>query len=198
LPGTTGNGCRDIVKWIYDEKTKKGDVSQVYSLDNMYVVVVLKDIYEEGYKTLEQVKEYAEAMAKQEKKIDMLAELLKKSLAETASITKIAEKYETEVAEATISFGDRYFSRFGPENKVIGQIFAQKDTKTAVYKGDYGVYVVKINKFETPTIDIENSKSASDMYIQQNTMMYQNRVAREGVKALKKLYKIVDNRFHTF
>jgi peptidyl-prolyl cis-trans isomerase D len=204
LPGTTGSGCRDIIKWIYDEKTKKGDVSVVYQLENMYVVVVVKDICKEGYKTLEneQVKEYAEAMAKHDKKAEMMEELIKKAVAENPSIAKIAEKYNAEADSVTVSFGDRYFSRFGPEGKVVGRIFAQKDAKTDVYKGDMGIYVVKINKFETPATDIESSNTASDMYVQQSKMMYQNRVSgqegRASKAALKKLYKIEDNRFHSF
>jgi hypothetical protein len=166
----------------------------------MYVVVVVKDICKEGYKTLEneQVKEYAEAMAKHDKKAEMMEELIKQAVAENPSIAKIAEKYNTEVDSVTVSFGDRYFSHFGPEGKVVGRIFAQKDAKTDVYKGDMGVYVVKINKFETPATDIESSNTQSDTYIQQSKMMYQNRVSNGGVKALKKLYKIEDNRFHSF
>ena len=197
LPGTSGNGSREIIKWIYDEKTKKGDVSVVYSLNDMYVVVVVKDIYPEGYKTLEneQVKDYAERMAKRDKKAEMLEEMLKKSVTGNTSMTKIAEQHTTEVEEATVSFADRNFSRFGPEGKVIGQVFAQKDTKTGVYKGDMGVYVVKINKFDIPALDVENS---NDMFAQQNAMMYQNRVFNSGSKTLKKMYKVVDNRFKVF
>jgi len=203
LPGTNGNGCREIIKWIYDEKTNKGDVSQ-YALDNMFVVVVLKDIYPEGYKTLEneQVKSTAEMMAKRDKKLEMLEEMLKKTLSEQSSMTKIAAKYETEVDTATVSFADRNLSRFGPEGKMIGQIFAQRDAKTAVYKGEMGVYVVKINKFDMPTLDIESSNLSENMYIQQNARMYQDRILNPQnstvTKSLKKLYKIEDNRYIVF
>ena len=200
LPGTSGSGCRDIVKWIYDDKTKKEDVSMVYALENMYVVVVVKDIYPEGYKTLEneQIKEYVEMMVKRDKKAEMLEKMLTKSLTEKGAITKVAEKYETTVDSATVSFGDRNFSRFGPESKLIGKIFAQKDTKTNVYKGEMGVYVVKINKFDIPKMGIENSNTNNDFYAQQNAMMYQNRVFNSGSRILKKLYKIEDHRFKVF
>jgi peptidyl-prolyl cis-trans isomerase D len=200
VAGTSGSTCRDIIKWIYAEDTKKGNVSIVYSLENMYVIVVLKDIYEKGYRTLEneQMKEYAETMAKHDKKLKMLEDMLKKSLAEKKSITAIAEKYGTQVDSTTISFGDRYFSRFGPENKVMGKIFAQKETKMDVYKGENGVYAVKINKFDMPAIDAENNNS--DMYIQQAAMMYQNRISYNNgaSKALRKLYNIEDNRSEVF
>jgi peptidyl-prolyl cis-trans isomerase D len=200
LPGTSGNSSREIIKWVYDEETKKGDVSKIYSLENMYVVVAVKDFLPEGYITLEneQVKQYAEAMVKRDKKAEMLEAMLKKSLSSSASITKIAEKYSTMVDTSVISFADRNFSHFGPEGKMIGKIFAQKDTKIGVYKGDQGVYVVKINKFDTPTLDIENSNISDNMYVQQSSYMYQNRIFRDGTKALKKLYKIEDNRYRVF
>ena len=198
LPGTSGNGCREIIKWIYDEETKKGNVSQVYILENMYVVVVVKDIVSEGYRTLENEKEYVEMMAKHDKKAEILEEMVKKSLSGNASITKIAEKYNTVVDTSVISFASRNFSHFGPESKMIGKIFAQKDTKTNVYRGDMGVYVVKINKFDTPTLDIESSSINDDMYIQQSTMMYQDRVFRNGTAALKKMYKVEDNRYRVY
>ncbi|MCL2131872.1 MAG: SurA N-terminal domain-containing protein [Lentimicrobiaceae bacterium] len=200
LPGTSGNGSREIIKWIYDENTKKEDVSAVQSLGGMYVVVVVKDIYEKGYKPLEneRVKQEAEAMVKRDKKAEMLEKMLEKSVAEKKSIAKIAEKYEKEAETAVVSFSDWNFSRFGPESKVIGQIFAQKDAGTKIYKGDMGVYVVKINKFDIPTMDIEASNASSDMYVQQNTMMYQRRVFQNGAQALKKMYKIEDNRYKSF
>jgi len=200
LPGTGGSNCREPIKWIYDDKTQKGDVSQ-YPLENMYVVVVVKDIYLKGYKTLdnEQVKATAEMMAKNDKKAEMLEEILKKSLSESASIAKIAEKYNTEVETAIVSFADRNFSRFGPESKIIGQIFAQKEANTAVYKGEMGVYAVKINKFDIPTIDIESSAANDDMYVRQAAMRYQDRILNGGgTRALKKMYKIEDNRYKIF
>jgi peptidyl-prolyl cis-trans isomerase D len=200
LPGTNAGGsrCRDIVKWIYDEKTKKGDVSTVYALENMYVIVVVKDIYEKGYQSLEneQVKGYAEAMAKRDKKAEILEEMLKKSLAENGSISKVAKKQDTEVDTFTVAFGDRNFYRFGPEGKVIGRVFAQKDAKTNVYKGDMGVYVVKISRFVPPVLDIESGDN--DMYVQQNAMMYERNVSSNGTKILRKLYKIEDHRSEVF
>ena len=198
VQGTSGSGCRDIVKWIYDKNTEKGNVSSVYSLENMYVVVALKDIYEKGYKSMEQVREYAEMMAKRDKKAEMLAEMLNKSFSEQKSVEKVAEKYNTEAATATVSFGDRNFSHFGPDVKVIGSVFAQKEAKTDVYKGDMGVYLVKINKFETPAVNVENNNS--EMFAQQAVMMFQNRIAynNSASKALRKLYKIEDNRSEVF
>jgi hypothetical protein len=163
----------------------------------MYVVAVVKDIYPEGYRTLENedVKSHAEMMAKRDKKAELLEKMLRKSLSETGSLAKTAEKYNTEMEPATVIFGDRNFYRFGPESKVIGQIFAQKDAKLDVYKGETGVYAVKIIKFDLPKLDVEDA--GNNMYLQQSAMMYQRHVSN-GAKTLKKLYKIEDNRYKTF
>lgn len=199
LPGTNGGNVREVIHWIYDEKTKKGDVSQ-YSLDDMYVVVVLKDILKEGYQTLdnEQVREYVEVMAKRDKKAEMMEEILRKSLSENNSIAKIAEKHQAMFETSTITFADRNLSRFGPESKIIGQIFGQKEGIN-IYKGDMGVYVIKINKFDMPTIDVANSgDEQGNMFAWQSEMMYQRRVFDQSSKALKKMYKIEDNRYKRF
>ena len=195
LPGVNVTS-RDIVHWIYDKNTKKGDVSSVFSTEGAYVVVALKGIYPEGYMSLEQeqVKTYCETMAKRDKKAAKLEEMLNKDLKSGSSLQTIAGKYKAENEQATIAYSDRNFSHFGPEDKVIGQLMGGQVGSTKVYVGDMGVYVIKINKIDIPSMDVNAHDENEDMLVQQYQMMMQSRVQNQTTPALKKMVKIKDNR----
>ena len=60
VPGLDASSSRDVVRWAYDKDTKKGDVSNVFSYENKFVVSALKDIYPAGYAPLEgNLRQYA-------------------------------------------------------------------------------------------------------------------------------------------
>jgi peptidyl-prolyl cis-trans isomerase D len=197
LPGIPEEG-REIIRWIFDEKTKKGSVSQVFALEKMYVVVALKDIYPKGYRTLEQeqIKTQIETIVKRDKKAEKLEDILKQALAKNETLSTIATNNNTTTNPLSITFADRNFGYYGPEPKVIGKIFAQSSAeKIEILKGDMGVYAVKINKIDIPALDANLTNSNVDMIIQQNKNMYQERVMNSGTRSLRKMYDIEDNRY---
>ena len=198
LPGIQEGG-REIIRWIYDENTEKGNVSNVFSLENAYVVVVLKDIYPEGYMSLEQemIRNQMESMVKRDKKAEILEDVLNKQIAQHKTLQVISEYNELELNTLTIAFADRNFGYYGPEMKLIGKIFGKGNAGTIeVMKGDMGVYALKINKFDIPTLESAGNENVN-MMMQQYKMMYQNRVANGGTQILRKMYKIKDNRYKT-
>jgi peptidyl-prolyl cis-trans isomerase D len=200
LPGITEGG-RDIIRWIFDEKTEKGNVSQVFSLEKMYVVVAVKDIYPKGYKSLEheQVRTQVEAIVKRDKKAEKLEEILKQALSKNESLSTIATNNNTTANTITVAFSDRNFGYYGPESKVIGKIFAQSSTgKTEILRGEMGVYAVKINKIDIPTLEAELTNNNVSMIIQQNQRMYQGKIRNgDGTRALRKMFTIKDHREKT-
>ena len=142
----------------------------------------------------EQVKTYCETMAKRDKKAAKLEEMLNKDLKSGSSLQTIAGKYKAENEQATIAYSDRNFSHFGPEDKVIGQLMGGQVGSTKVYVGDMGVYVIKINKIDIPSMDVNAHDENEDMLVQQYQMMMQSRVQNQTTPALKKMVKIKDNR----
>jgi len=200
LPGIREGG-REIVRWIFDEKTKKGTVSSVFSLDNAYVVVVLKDIYPEGYMTLEQemVRNHIEMLVKRDKKAEILENVFKEQISKLKTLDAISEYNEIKNNTLTISFADRNFGYYGPELKLIGKLFGQASIgKIEIMKGDMGVYAIKVNKIDVPSLETASTNSDYiNMMIQQGKMMYQNRVSNNGTQLLRKMYKIKDNRYKT-
>jgi peptidyl-prolyl cis-trans isomerase D len=140
--------AREIVRWIYNKETKKGDVApEVFELSDMFLVVGLKDIKEKGVLTLEQVKPYIENMVRMEKKAEILMKKAEGLIATDKTIDAIALKANTEVdSAANISFGDPYFVQAGPEMRVIGTLSAAN--KTGIQKpikGYNGIYIVEID-----------------------------------------------------
>ncbi len=199
LPGITSSN-RDIIRWIYDDKTKEGNVSSVFSTGEAFVVVVLKNILPEGYTSLkqEQFKSYCENMAKRDKKANLLETELNQAIKSGNKLETLATKYNTNVEQATIAFGDRNFSHYGPEDKLIGKLLGQKANTTQVYTGEMGVYVITINKVDVPTIDVKTDDESLNSIAQQQSMMWQNRIQSSLTNTLKKMVKVEDNRALVF
>lgn len=199
IPGISAN-AREIVRWAYEENTKKGAVSNVFHIDNAFVVVTLKSIYPKGHMDLEQVKTFVETMVKRDKKAEKLTGLLNTTLSKTKDLYKVAAEYKTTVDTVSVSFADHNFGHYGPEAGLIGKIFAQKKlNETTLLKGDMGMYVVKIQNIASPSslkVDEEQANTIN-MYQQQQSMMYQNQV-QNSIQKLRKLYKVEDNRYKVF
>lgn len=143
--------AREIVRWAFNEDTKKGDVSpEVYDLSGeMFVVVGVKDIKEKGNLTLEQVKPYIENQVRIEKKAEVLMKKAQTLISTDKTLDAIAIKANTKVdTAANVSFGDPYFVQAGPEMRVLGSLAAA--TKTGIQKpvkGYNGVYILEIDSF---------------------------------------------------
>ena len=73
-------------------------------------------------------------------------------------------------------------------------MLGQKQGTTQVYGGEMGVYVVKVNKVDVPTVDVKTDTETINMMSQQQSMMFQNRVQQTLTPSLRKMVKVVDNR----
>jgi peptidyl-prolyl cis-trans isomerase D len=200
IPGITSN-AREIIRWAFDEETEKGNVSNVFHLDDIFVVATLKSIYPEGNMDLEQVRTFVETMVKRDKKAEKLSSLLTASMAKSKNLQTIASQYKSTVDTVMVTFNDRNFGHYGPEPGLIGKIFAQKpQSGIQLMKGDMGMYVINVVDVKIPSslqMDDNQSKN-TEMQQQQQSMMYQNKVQNSSMPALKKVYKIVDNRYKVF
>lgn len=147
--------AREIVRWAFNEDTKKGDVApEVYELPDMFIVVGLKDIKEKGILPLEQVKPYIENMVRMEKKAEVLIKKAQGLIASDKTIDAIALKIGTKVdTAANVSFGDPYFVQAGPEMRVLGTLASVK--KTGIQKpikGYNGIYILEVDSISKKAI----------------------------------------------
>jgi hypothetical protein len=128
-----------------------------------------------------------------------LEEVFKEQLSKHKTLDAVSEYNEIEKNTFTISFADRNFGYYGPEMKLIGKLFGQASIgKIEIMKGDMGVYAIKINKIDLPSLETASTNNDYiNMMVTQNKMMYQNRVTNSGTQLLRKMYKVKDSRDKT-
>jgi peptidyl-prolyl cis-trans isomerase D len=182
-----GSKVREIVKWAYKEETALGSISEVFDLDDAYIVALLRDKQEKGDAKLEDVKEMVTARVREELKAKMIIE----KLADTsASLDDIAKKYGQGASVFTqedINVFTLSLNGTGSATQTIGRACAlPKGSKTKAYKDDNGVLILEvINTEEAPKIADHNT------YRDQLTQRRSNG-AQKYMKTIKKLTKTED------
>lgn len=149
------SNARSIVQWAFNEDTKVGDVAdQVYECDGMFVVVALKDVFQKGYATLEQVRPMIEQPVRIEKKAEVLMARASEAVKAAQDINSIAMKLNATIDTIdSVSFNDYYLARYGMEPKVQAAIAASKGGMVGPVKGASGVYMVQVDSKAPATID---------------------------------------------
>jgi peptidyl-prolyl cis-trans isomerase D len=193
IPGI--ENARELVRWAFNEDTKKNDISkQVFEFDNKFVVAVVKEVREKGIAKLEQIKPRLEFVVKREKKAAMLMEKLNTALASTKDLYQLAAKFNTQVdTVGNLTFTGYNLGRRGYEPEVIGSIFAMKKAAVSkALKGNMGVYVVIVD-------DIVKAPAAVDYTMVRMQMQgtYQQRLG-DITKIIQDKAKIEDNRLFFF
>ncbi len=188
LPGL--ENAREVVRWAFDDKRELGDVSNVFDLENRYIVVILKQVREKGTPTLEQLKEFIEPLVKREKKAEKLIAEINNQVKTKADLEKNYPALAMNVDTADITMGANALPGFGKEDEVIGTIFTLKDGQMSKpIKGNQAVYVVIVDKM---------AKAApKDDYTPEKKMLsnaFITRSQREINEALKKRADIEDQR----
>ena len=109
---------REIVRWAFNDDTKIGDISNVFELENMYVVAVLTKIVPEGYIPYEDLIERNAIQIRKEKKGEILAE---KAKAYGTDYQKMIDELGGEkTAVDNITMEGRGYGSFGVEEKIGG------------------------------------------------------------------------------
>jgi parvulin-like peptidyl-prolyl isomerase len=179
---------RIIIQWAYKETTQKGSVSQVYDIDNSFVVAMLRDKREKGVATLEQVKANIKPLVMREKKAEIIIDKINK--ANPTNLNQVAALYNATIDTTETTFYGYNLLNYGPELTVIGAAMAMKQGELSKpIKGNAGVYVVLVNEIVEPP-ELPNY----NMIVMQMANGFNSRVRYELFNALKESADIVDNR----
>ncbi|NLU96420.1 peptidylprolyl isomerase [Chitinophaga sp. Ak27] len=156
--------ARELVRWAYE--AKKGDVSNVFTFDDKYVVAVLTSTREEGTAPLDDVRPQVEAEVKKHKK----AEQIMAKLQTPASLDAAAKTTNQPVLKAEgVSFGTPFIASLGFEPRVAGAAFNKKwgtNAVSAPIEGNAGVYVIKVDSFAPSTQPAQDVASQQAAYEQ--------------------------------
>lgn len=188
LPGLPN--AREIIRWAFDSKTEKGDISHVFDLDGRFIVARLKEVRKKGNPTLEQSKEFIEPLVKRDKKAVKMIETINKEIKSKADLERLYPALAMKLDTVNVSFGATTLPGFGKEDEVVGKTFALNEGEMSQpIKGNQAVYVVILDKV-TPA-------SPKDDYTSEKRMItgaFSTRAQREVNEALKKKADLKDNR----
>jgi peptidyl-prolyl cis-trans isomerase D len=182
---------REVVKWMYNEKTKTGDVSDAFELGNKFVVVALTEIRTKGIPPLDAVRDLVEPKAKERKKAEQFVEQFNKVMSGEKKFENIAILVEQQVKDMEdLTFNTPSLQGMGREDEFTGTVVTMKAGQVSKpIIGRSGVFVVTVEKVkEAPeTKDYNNIKA-------QSASTMQSRVDYEVFDALKDNAKIVDKK----
>ena len=180
---------RQIVRWAFDDKTKKGDVSSIFELDNMFVVAALTDVVPEGYAPMEKVLEQSKYQILNRKKGEMAVEKMTACGNDYDRMVKELGAEEATVSDVNIE--SRVLSNFGVEADIVGTIMGMKEGEVVgPIAGNSSAFIIKNVKVQPA----EATTDYSNIY-REKTSQFNNKVLNNGVyNALRNNAKIEDNR----
>ena len=185
---------REIVRWAFDSKTKKGDVSdKVFELDNMFVVAALTGIVNEGYAPLDVVAEQSKYQILNKKKGEMAVDKMKACGNDVNRMVNELGAESTSVSDITID--SRVLGNFGVEADIVGTLLGMKEgEEVGPIAGNSSAFIIKNVKFTQPA----TTNDFSDI-IREKTSQFTNKVLNNGVyNALRNNAKIKDNRTEVY
>ncbi|MCM1107712.1 MAG: SurA N-terminal domain-containing protein [Clostridium sp.] len=184
----------EALRWIFNEDTKKGDISGLYECGNndCMLVVVLTDIHEKGYLKAEDVKEFLTSEVIKDKK----ATLLKDQLAKTKSVAEAGNINGAKVDTIKhITFNSPAFIRaIGASEPILsGAVSASaKGAYKAGVKGNSGVYAFQVLSQNKSNEQFDSKKEEEQLAGQQLN------AARNFIMELRQKADIEDNRYLFF
>jgi len=107
---------REIVKWV--NQAKKGDVSEIFEINNSLVVCYLLESRDEGFVPLNTLIEEISSIVMMQKKYDHVKKLYNNQVLENIAISN-----STTVQSAKSNFSSTSITGIGFEPKLIGKIF---------------------------------------------------------------------------
>ncbi|MBN7809898.1 SurA N-terminal domain-containing protein [Algoriphagus sp. H41] len=181
--------AREVIIWAFSEASQ-GEVSEVYELNNSYVVATLVSKKEEGEAKLDDVREQVEQQVRNDKKAAMIAEKLagKTTLEEMKAVFTDAAINEI----PDLKLNSSVIAGIGFAPKAIGSIFGlgASGQITKPIQEDIGVVVGRLNTL-TPAAEVGDYTA----YQSQLTMAGGQRMTYTIMMALQDLADVKDFRY---
>lgn len=192
LPGI--ENAREMVRWLYDENTKKGDVSHVFVFQDKYIVAKVAAIREKGYADIEDVKDRIQPIVLKNKKAEILISELEKDLNSLKDLSSIASKYNIDLDTVNnVSFASFSIPGHGIEPKInaVASTIGKGKTSKPI-KGNNGVYVIKVlDEYAAPE---KTDFTAEQLNLMRNMASQTYRI----FESLEKKANVIDKRAKFF
>jgi peptidyl-prolyl cis-trans isomerase D len=189
MTGIPGTG--DVVKWCYNDKTKKGEYSDVLVSDNFLIVAKMSKIKEEGTSDLEDVKDKVKEFVINEKKADKIKAKIEVALKGSKNIDEVASKLNIVAYPINqLNFVSNSIAYTGNDFSLVGYAFGLKlKTLSRPIVGQNGVHLLYIEDIKKPQMP-ENLKSRQETLYSSK----KQQAVSQSFEALKKAANVQDNR----
>lgn len=188
LTGVFGN-ARSIVQWAF--KAKEGEVSDPFSIDDSYYVVMLVNKNEKGLPKISDNNRLAiQLAAAKAKKGDMIA-----SKVSGTDLNAIATANASTVATASNTTFANVNVESYPEPKVVGVALGMQEGQTsAPIIGEDGVYVISLKS----KVAAQEDPAAYESMKQNLRSQFKSSINSRLDESIRKAANIVDNRLDFF
>ncbi len=183
---------RTIVQWSYVEGIGVGSISQVYTMEDKYIVAVVTNVKAKGIPEMEDLRETLEPLVRTDLKGDLVVENMKKASGETQDLAQLALKLNAKVdTVGGLTFTARNVSNFGNETNLLSKIFTMEPGQFAgPIKGNNSAFFVVVDEISGPGAQEDNKVYRTQMIQNFNSKVTNN----SFVKSLEEKAEIVDNR----
>jgi peptidyl-prolyl cis-trans isomerase D len=181
--------ARDIVAWLFREG-KVDKVSTVFMLDADYVVAVMTEQQEEGYKPLDKIKEQITPLVQNQ----VYGRKLVEKLSGEGSLEDLAKEFGTDAvvnSSSGVKVNLQSLPSIGFDPTSIGKAFSvEAGTRTKPFIGETGVVVIEtINKTIAPAMEDYS------IFKNQMTQALDGKNSLDIAEAIKKVQGIEDKRY---
>lgn len=180
----------EIVRWAFNDDTKMGDVSKVFSVENQFIVALETGATSKNNVKIDDFRDELMARVRGNKKSE---QIMKKLGSISGTLEQIAQKYGAgALVEAAndLTLAQGTLTSAGADPTAIGKAFGLKPGKRSkAFKGEGGVFIMEaVSATPAPAIaDLTTYKNSAKMMAAQRTSFYIN-------EAIKENAKVVDNR----
>ena len=178
---------REMVKWLNNAEI--GQISEVFQFDNAYVVAHVTNVYEEGFTSLEDIKEQIKSLVVRDKKFTKISDMINKEKLEDIALANNISVVE----DQKVSFVDQNIPGIGFEPELIGLLFGDIDIGmlSEPIKGRDGLYLFTISNKE----NVQEIKEAEILNVKTNKKNEMRNFSNQSAyNALEKEADIKDNR----
>ncbi len=185
--------AREVIRWAFNDASE-GKVSEVFELDNNYVVATLRKKYDEGTASLDQVRAQVLVQVRNEKK----AEMIKNRLEGKTSLENMRAEFSNDASldnTPDLKMSASVLPGVGFAPKAIGAVFGLQEPGklSKPIHEDVGIIVLKLNSI-TPASEIADYNS----FQRQLTLNASQRTAYMIMMALEDLADVKDYRYKFF
>ena len=141
--------AREVVYWVFDKKTKEGDVSDLKIVDNKYYfVTAVTKVRKEGYADIREVSNEIRTVLLGRKALDKHLAEVREQTAGLSTLDEVAEALGTTVSHYPgLSFGSAQYSQNDPA--FVGAASVAGEGVLHTVKGDMGIYVYEVTSRST-------------------------------------------------